>query len=90
MNTEKCKYFVNSYNNIHLLEVSHFFGFNKRIDISGFKYHQPPPLPSNYVCRQKLLDEMATKLCQAQNDPNAYGTSLTVTGAGGFGKRFNP
>ena len=53
---------------------------------SGFKYHQPPPLPSNYVCRQKLLDEMATKLCQASKDTNTYGTSLTVTGAGGFGK----
>ena len=33
-----------------------------------------------------LLDEIATKLLQATNDPNKYGTTLTITGAGGFGK----
>ena len=33
-----------------------------------------------------LLDEIATKLLQAINDPNKYGTTLTITGAGGFGK----
>ena len=47
---------------------------------------QPPPKPSNCVDRQKLLDEVATKLCQATNDPNEYGTTLTISGAGGFGK----
>ena len=46
----------------------------------------PPPLPPNYVCRQHLLDEMVSKLCQSTIDPDSYGTSLTVTGAGGFGK----
>ena len=54
--------------------------------IIGFKYQQPPPLPSNHVNRQILLDEIATKLLQATNDPNKYETTLTVTGAGGFGK----
>jgi len=29
---------------------------------------------------------MVTKLCQSTIDPDSYGTSLTVTGAGGFGK----
>ena len=29
---------------------------------------------------------MVDKLCQSTIDPNSYGTSLTVTGAGGFGK----
>ena len=29
---------------------------------------------------------MVTKLCQSATDPNSYKTSLTVTGAGGFGK----
>ena len=29
---------------------------------------------------------MASKLCQSTIDSNGYGTSLTVTGAGGFGK----
>ena len=43
-------------------------------------------MPPNYVCRQQLLDEMVTKLCQSTIDHNSYGTSLTVTGAGGFGK----
>ena len=52
----------------------------------GFKYLQPPSLPSNHVDRQMLLDEIATKLLQATNDPNKYGTTLTITGAGGFGK----
>ena len=33
-----------------------------------------------------LLDEIATKLLQATNDPYKYGTTLTITGAGGFGK----
>ena len=33
-----------------------------------------------------LLDEISTKLLQATNDPNKYGTTLTITGAGGFGK----
>ena len=32
------------------------------------------------------MDEIATKLLQATNDPNKYGTTLTITGAGGFGK----
>ena len=52
----------------------------------GFKYLQPPPLPSNHVHRQILLDEIATKLLQATIDPNKYKTTLTITGAGGFGK----
>ena len=33
-----------------------------------------------------LLDEIATKLLQATIDPNKYETTLTITGAGGFGK----
>ena len=52
----------------------------------GFKYIQPPPLPSNYVHRQIMLDEIATKLLQATTDPNTYETTLIITGAGGFGK----
>ena len=50
------------------------------------KYLRPPPLSSNHVNRQILLGEIATKLLQATNDPNKYGTTLTITGAGGFGK----
>ena len=54
--------------------------------ITGFKYLQPPPLQCNHVNREILLDEIATKLLQATNDPNKYETTLTITGAGGFGK----
>ena len=32
------------------------------------------------------MDEIATKLLHATTDPNKYETTLTVTGAGGFGK----
>ena len=32
------------------------------------------------------MDEIATKLLQATTDPNKYETTLTITGAGGFGK----
>ena len=52
----------------------------------GFKYLQPPPLPSSLVHRHMLLDEIATKLLQATIDPNEYEITLTITGAGGFGK----
>ena len=32
------------------------------------------------------MDEIVTKLLQATVDPNKYGTTLAITGAGGFGK----
>ena len=43
-------------------------------------------MPSNHVNRQILLNEIATKLLQATIDPNKYEITLTITGAGGFGK----
>ena len=52
----------------------------------GFKYLQPPPQQCNHVHREILLNEIATKLLLATNDPNKYETTLTITGAGGFGK----
>ena len=52
----------------------------------GIRCPPPPPLPPNYVCRQHLLDEMISKLWQSTIDPDSYGISLTVIGAGGFGK----
>ena len=54
--------------------------------IIGYKYLQPPPLPSTHVKRHHLLHEIATKLLQATIDTNKYETTLTITGAGGFGK----
>ena len=53
---------------------------------TGIKCPPPPPLPPNYVCRQHLLDDIVRKLIQSTTDPNSYGTSLTITGSGGFGK----
>ena len=38
------------------------------------------------MCRQHLLDDIVSKLFQSTIDHNSYGTSLIVTGAGGFGK----
>ena len=52
----------------------------------GFKQLQPPPLISSHVNREVLLKDIATKLLQVAVDPNKYETTLTITGAGGFGK----
>ena len=52
----------------------------------GLKYLHPPPLPSTHVKRHSLLAEMVTKLLKATTDPGKYETTLTITGAGGFGK----
>ncbi|XP_065907106.1 uncharacterized protein [Dysidea avara] len=54
----------------------------------GFKYQQPPLFPQNCIPRQTLWNEIATKLCQAAAvvDPHSVGTSVTITGAAGFGK----
>ena len=43
-------------------------------------------MPSNHVNRQILLDKIATNLLQATNDPKKYKATLTITGAGGYGK----
>ena len=52
----------------------------------GIKYRHPPPYPPNNIKRQILMDEIVTKLLQAATDCNKYETTLTITGAGGFGK----
>ena len=56
------------------------------VSYTEIKCPPPPPLPPNYVCRQVLLEEMVLSLCHSSINPNNYGTSLTLTGAGGFGK----
>ena len=47
---------------------------------------KPPKLQATTVSRQKLLDEMADKICNITLNLECYETTLTVTGAGGFGK----
>jgi len=61
--------------------------FHKMILFStaGIKCPPAPPLPPNYVCRPKLLDKMVGYICQSTIEANSYGTSLMITGAGGFG-----
>ena len=54
--------------------------------ITGLKYLQPRPLPPHHVNRQQLLDNIVGNLLQANIDPNKYGTTLAITGGGGFGK----
>ena len=76
--------FYNVYNYNYIIAYSYIVAI--LLHIIGFKYQRPPPLPSNHVNRQILLDQIATKLLQATNDPNKYETTLTITGAGGFGK----
>ena len=49
-------------------------------------YQHPPALPPNHIRRQTLLNRIADSLLQATIDPDKYGTTLTITGAGGFGK----
>ena len=72
---------------IHLTELYHNISqFMYNNNAIGHKYLRPPPLPSIHVNRQDLLDEITTKLLQATVDPNKYETTLTITGAGGFGK----
>ena len=51
----------------------------------GFKYQNPPPLPCYHTVRQSLLDEIVTKV-RNTTKPEGYGITLTITGAGGFGK----
>ena len=72
--------FYNVYNYNYMIAYSYIVAI--LLHIIGLKYQRPPPLPSNHVNRQILLDEIATKLLQATNDTNKYETTLTITGAG--------
>lgn len=53
---------------------------------NNHKYMKPPKQQAGTVSRQKLLDEMADKICNVALNVECYETTLTVTGAGGFGK----
>ena len=50
------------------------------------KYQPPPSINPNIIGRQALMNDIVNKLCQATVDSCDYGVSLTITGAGGFGK----
>ena len=46
---------------------------------------QPPPLPENYICRPKLLNELVQKMLSSKPDPSGLSVA-TITGASGYGK----
>lgn len=56
------------------------------IFLTGIKSPLPPPLPRNFVNRQKLLEEIVTKLHTSTIYDDSYGSTVRITGAGGFGK----
>jgi len=68
-----------------VIEICNFINMHHLYSL-GIKCPVPPPKPSKYVCRKKLMDEMVMKLLRCTTNPNVYGPSLTITGAGGFGK----
>ena len=47
---------------------------------------QPPPLPSNFVHRQKLLNAIIAKLCGSAKNKDVNENVFAVAGVGGFGK----
>ena len=58
------------------------------LSITGFKHSllQPPPLPSNFVQCQNILNAIITKLCNTTSNPDAVKIVFAVTGLEGFGK----
>ena len=76
-------YMASQYRDLYYI---HNIYIHMYIQCIGLKYQHPPPLPSVHVKRQFLLDEIVTKLLQATTDPGKYEITLTITGAGGFGK----
>ena len=43
-------------------------------------------LPPNYIPRHELLEELVSAVMKAELEPNRFGSTVTVTGVGGFGK----
>ena len=52
----------------------------------GFKYFHPPPKPDVLIDRKELLDKLASAVIRLSVNPNDCNPTITVTGAGGFGK----
>ena len=59
---------------------------NVIIHYVDFKYLRPPPLPPIHVNRQLLLDEIVSKVIKAKVEHGTFEATLTIVGAGGFGK----
>ena len=50
------------------------------------KFQQPPVLPPNYIPRHKLLEELVSAVMTTELEPKIFGSTVTITGVGGFGK----
>ena len=50
------------------------------------KFQQPPLLPPNYIPRHELLQELVSAVMKAELESNRFGSTVTITGVGGFGK----
>ena len=52
----------------------------------GLGYFKPPIKPPVLVDRKELLDKLATAVVTSNLNPSNFSPTVTVTGAGGFGK----
>ena len=52
----------------------------------GIGYFKPPVKPPLLIDRKELLDKLATAVVMSSLNPNNCNPTVTVTGAGGFGK----
>jgi len=43
-------------------------------------------LPSNYISRHELLEELVSAVMTTETEPDRFGSTVTITGVGGFGK----
>ena len=50
------------------------------------KFQHAPVLPPNYIPRHELLEELMSAMMKAELEPNRFGSTVTITGVGGFGK----
>ena len=53
---------------------------------TAIKFQQPPVLPPNYIPRHELLEELVSAVMSTELEPNRFGSTVTITGVGGFGK----
>jgi len=52
----------------------------------GIKFQEPPILPPYYIPRCELLEQLVAAVLTTEVDSTRFGTTVTVTGVGGFGK----
>ena len=53
---------------------------------TAIKFQQPQVLPPNYIPRHELLEELVSAVMSTELERNRLGSTVTITGVGGFGK----